>query len=339
MKCVSVSGEKKLVLKETDIPVSKNGSVVIEVKSCGICGSDIHYWNIGNPVGLIMGHEVAGVVFDSGSRKDLKKGDKVTFLPISPCDKCEACKCGDVQHCSETWNDAVGLSLTNPGGYAEYVSCRPDLVRKVSSNVSFDAACMVEPSAVALHAVNLSNIKIGDDVLIVGGGIIGLMCAEFAKMAGASYVAILETNKKRGRKATSYGKINEYFDALKEDTIPSLMTKTNGGFDVVLECCGTGSAVSEALLAVKPGGKVVLVGVSYEDISIPSVHLVTKEVKVLGSVAYTISDFDTCLKYIANKTINVTKYIDELISLDDAQRSFERLTSGNDAAVKIIFKP
>ena len=122
MKCVSVSGEKKLVLKETDIPVSKNGSVVIEVKSCGICGSDIHYWNIGNPVGLIMGHEVAGVVFDSGSRKDLKKGDKVTFLPISPCGKCEACKCGDVQHCSETWNDAVGLSLTNPGGYAEYVS-------------------------------------------------------------------------------------------------------------------------------------------------------------------------------------------------------------------------
>lgn len=339
MKSIAISGEKKLVLKDAKEPVSVNGSVVIEVKSCGICGSDIHNWNNGSPVGLVLGHEFSGVVVDPGARQDLEKGDRVTGLPISPCGKCEACKAGNIQHCTETWTYAVGLSLSNPGAYAEYVSCRPDMVKKIPSNVSFDAACMTEPTAVSFHAVNMSNIKIGDDVLIVGGGIIGLMCAEFAKLAGASYVAILETNKKRGRKATSYGKVNDFFDASKDDTIPKLMTKTNGGFDVVLECCGNSASVSESLMAVKPGGTVVLVGVSYDSINIPSILLVTKEVKVLGAIAYTVYDFETCLKYIANKTINVTKYIDDFVSLEDAQKSFERLTSGKDAAVKIVFKP
>ena len=126
---------------------------------------------------------------------------------------------------------------------------------------------------------------------------------------------------------------------MKSDSMDKIITKTNGGFDVVIECCGNGPAVSEALMAVKPGGTVVLVGVSYDSINVPSILLVTKEVRVLGAIAYTNYDFDTCLQYIANKTINVTKYIDDLVDLDDAQKSFERLTSGRDAAVKIIFKP
>lgn len=339
MKCVSISGEKSFVLKEKEVPVSKDGSVVLEVKSCGICGSDIHYWVSGNPVGLVMGHEFAGTVIDPGSRKDLVKGDRVTGLPISPCGKCDACKSGNVQYCAETWSEAVGLALTNPGGYAEYTSCRPDMIRKIPSNVSFDAACMTEPSAVALHAINLADIKIGDSVLIVGGGIIGLMSAEFARLAGAGYIAILETNKKRGKKAVSFGKINEYFDATKEDSIAIMNTKTNGGFDCVIECCGNSPAVSEALMCVKPGGSVVLVGVSLDAVTIPTVVAVMREVKLQGAIAYTPDEFDTCLKLIAEKKINVVKYIDDLVPLEGVQESFERLTSGKDAAVKIVVKP
>lgn len=339
MKCVSISGERKFVLKDKEVPVSKDGSVVIEVKSCGICGSDIHYWESGQSVGLIMGHEFAGTVIDPGSRKDLEKGDRVTGLPISPCGKCEACRSGNVQYCPDTWSEAVGLALTNSGGYAEYTSCRPDMVRKIPGNVSFDAACMTEPSAVSLHAINLADIKIGDNVLIIGGGIIGLMAAEFAKLAGAEYIAILETNKKRGKKAVSYGKINDYFDALKEDSIPNLLTKTNGGFDKVIECCGNSPAVSEAFMTVKPGGTIVLVGVSNVPITVPMVVGVMKEVTVQGAIAYTPDEFDTCLKLIAEKKINVTKYIDDLVPLEATQESFERLTSGKDSAIKIILKP
>ena len=339
MKCVSISGEKSFVLKEKDVPKYKEGYVTIQVKSCGICGSDIHYWVSGKQLGLVMGHEFAGVVIDPGDRKDLVKGDRVTGLPISPCGKCEACKSGNVQYCAETWSEAVGLSLENPGAYSEYTGCRPDMIRKIPSNVSYDAACMTEPSAVALHAVNLADIKIGSNVLIIGGGIMGLMCAEFAKMAGADYIAIMETNKKRGKKAVSFGKVNEYFDASKEDVIDKIITKTNGGFDVVLECCGNSAAVSEALMAVEPGGKVVLVGVSLDAITIPSAVAVIKEVKIQSAIAYTTVEFDTCLKLISEKKINVTKYIDDLVPLEAVQESFERLTSGKDAAIKIVIKP
>jgi 2-desacetyl-2-hydroxyethyl bacteriochlorophyllide A dehydrogenase len=339
MKCVSISGKKRFILKEIPKPVSKNGSVVIEVKSCGICGSDIHYWVAGGPVGLVMGHEFAGVVVDSGGRDDLKKGDRVTGLPISPCGKCEACRSGNVQYCSETWTYAVGLALSNPGGYAKYTSCRPDMVRKLPSNVSYDAACMVEPSAVSLHAVNLANIKIGDKVLIIGGGIIGLMVAEFAKMNGARYVAMVEVNKKRGRKAVNFGKVDEYYDAMNDKTISNLVSKSSGGFDKVIECCGNESAVTEALMCVKPGGDVVLVGVSLDKVNIPTVVSVMREVRMQGAIAYTEEEFDTCLELIASKKINVLKYIDDFISLDKAQSAFERLTNGKDAAVKIVFKP
>lgn len=339
MKCVKIVGAKMVESSTINKPVSRDGSVVIKVNSCGICGSDIHYFVSGEPKGLVMGHEFSGEVVDPGSRKDLKIGDRVTGLPISPCGECEACKTGNPQYCAKTWLKAVGLSLTNPGAYAEYTSCRPDMVRKLPDNVSDDEAAMVEPSAVSLHAVNLADIKIGSRVLIIGGGIIGLMAAEFAKLNGATYIAMLETNAKRGRKAVGFGKVDEYYDAMDTNTIGTLKTKTNGGFDVVIECCGNSAAVSEALMLVKPGGTVVLVGVSLGAVTIPTVVGVMGEVKMLGAIAYTEKEFDTCIELMANKKINVLKYIDAKVFLDEAQKSFDRLTSGKDGAVKIIFKP
>ena len=176
-------------------------------------------------------------------------------------------------------------------------------------------------------------------VLIVGGGIIGLMAAEFAKMNGASFVAMLETNKKRGRKAVNYGRVDEYFDATDKDIVSKLLEKTNGGFDKVIECCGAAPAVTEAFMCVKPGGTIVLAGVSLEPVAVPTVVPIMKEVKILTAIAYTEDDFDTTLKLIATKKINVIKYIDDFIKLEDAQEAFERLTSGKDDAVKIVFKP
>lgn len=339
MKCVKIKDQKMMELAEINIPTSKKGSVVFKVESCGICGSDIHYWVSGAPKGLVLGHEFTGTVVDPGNRKDLSVGDRITGLPISPCGKCSACKTGNVQYCLNTWNEAVGLSLTNPGAYAEYSSCRSDMVKKLPDNVSFNAGCMVEPSAVSLHAINLANIKVGDNVLIVGGGIIGLMAAEFAKLNGASYVALLEANEKRGKKALKYKKVDEYYNALDKNSINILQEKTNGGFDKVIECCGNSPAVSEAIMTVKPGGTIILVGVSLEPINIPTVVSVMHEVNMQGAIAYTEDEFDTVINLISEKKIDVEKYIDALVPLSKAQESFVRLTSGTDDAIKIIFKP
>ena len=338
MKCVKIVDVKKLEVSEMEQPIANLEDVTIKIDCCGICGSDIHNWDLGQPIGLVMGHEFAGTVVDPGSREDLKVGDKVTGLPISPCLKCNACKTGNFQFCKSTWSNAVGLSLTNPGGFSEYLTCRSDMVKKVPDNVSFESACMVEPSAISLHAVNLTDIKVGEKLLIVGGGIIGLMAAEFAKMDGASYVCLLEVNENRGKKALEFGYVDEFYDPTKEDTVAKLLEKTNGGFDKVIECCGNSAAVTEAMIASKPGGKIILVGVSVSNISIPSAVSVMGEVTLQGSIAYTEQEFEKTIELISEEKIDVEKYIDKKVSIDKVQEAFEILTSGTQDDIKIIYK-
>lgn len=339
MKCVAIKDVKQFEIKEIEEPVSKDGSVVLDVKKSGICGSDIHYWVQGEPKGLVMGHEFCGVVSDPGNRVDLKVGDRVTALPISPCGVCPACLTGNPQYCRETWSQAVGLSLGNSGGLAPKLSVRSDMVIKVPDEVSDDEVAMVEPTAVGLHAVHLADIKVGARVLVIGGGIIGLVSAMFAKMEGASFVAVSETNKARGERAVQLGVADAWYDAKDTKMIQKIIEDTHGGFDIVLECCGNSPAVSSAFMAVHPGGTVVLVGVSLGTVTIPTIVAVMSELVVKGAIAYTKEEFQTCIDLMASKKIDVLKFVDDTVGLDGVQNAYERLTSGTDSAVKILVDP
>lgn len=339
MKAVAIKGVKEFEIKDIERPTIDHENVVIEVKKTGICGSDIHYWVAGEPKGLVMGHEFSGVVKDPGNRTDLKVGDRVTALPISPCGHCEACISGNPQYCPETWTYAVGLSLSNPGGLTKEIKVRSDMVLKLPDSVSDEEGAMVEPTAVGLHAIHLADIKVGAKVLVIGGGIIGLVSAMFAKMEGASYVALSETNKARGEKAVKLGVADEWFDAKDTKMVEKALQKTNGGFDIVIECCGNSPAVGSSLMTVEPGGTVVLVGVSLGTVTIPTVVGVMKELTIKGAIGYTKEEFQTCIDLIATKKADVFKFIDDIVSLEDVQKSYERLTSGTDDAVKILVDP
>ena len=339
MKAVAIKGVRQFEIKDIPEPKNDGKKVIIEVSKTGICGSDIHYWVNGEPKGLVMGHEFAGVVVDPGDRLDLVKGDRVTALPISPCGECEACRNGDVQFCPKTWNEAVGLSIDNPGGLTSKIAIRSDMVIKVPDNVTDEEVAMVEPLAVGLHAAHLGRIAVGDDVLVIGAGIIGLASAEFAKKEGASYVAITETNKARGEKAVDLGVADEYYDATDKDLVEKLMAKTNGGFDVVIECVGNGAAVNSAISMVKPGGIVVLVGVATDAVPTYTVMAVMKELVVQGAIAYTYNEFKSCIDLISRKQVDVLKFVDDIVPLERVQEAYERLTSGTDAAVKILVDP
>lgn len=339
MKCVKIEGAKSLITAETAKPESIDGAVIVKVESCGICGSDIHYWESGEPKGLILGHELAGTVVYPGARTDLKEGDRITGLPISPCWECEACKTGNIQYCKSTWSHAVGLSLDYSGGYAEYSMIHPKLVKKIPDELSFDEGAMIEPAAVSLHATNLADIKVGEKVLVIGSGIIGLMAMEFARKEGASYIAVLEVNKKRGEKAVKLGAADCFFDASDPNTIEKLKEASNGGFDKVIECCGNSAAITEAIMCTKPGGTIVLVGISLGAVSVPLTVAVMSEVKLQGAIAYNEKEFSDVIDLVAKGQLDVKKYIDATIPLDDANEAFERLTSGTDDAIKIIFHP
>lgn len=339
MKCVKIKDIKEFEVSNVEEPISNGTDVIVDVKLAGICGSDIHYWDIGNPKGLVMGHEFCGIVTDCGNRNDLKVGDRVTALPISPCGECHACKSNNPQYCIHTWDKAVGLSLTNPGAYALKTSIRSDMVIKVPNNISDDEVAMVEPSAVALHAVNLANIKPADKVLVIGAGIIGQLSCLLSKLKGASYVAVSEANVKRGEKCVKLGAADEFIYALDENFASNATKECPEGYDIVIECCGNSAAVNSALTVVKTGGTVILVGVSLNPINYASSLHVTHELKVIGAIAYTKEEFSECIQLMSSKKIDVKKFVDDIVSLDDVQASYERLTSGTDDAIKILIDP
>ena len=339
MKACAIKGVKQFEIKEIKEPVADGKKVIIDVLKSGICGSDIHYWVNGEPKGLVMGHEFCGRVVDPGDRLDLQVGDRVTALPISPCGECEACRKGEVQYCSKTWSEALGLSIDNPGGLTSRIAVRSDMVIKVPDDMKDEEVAMVEPTAVGLHAAHLGRIAVGDDVLVIGGGIIGLVSAMFAELEGASRVILTETNEERGRKSVKLGVADEWYNDLDSDLVPKMMEKTHGGFDVVIECVGNSAAVNSAITLVKPGGIVVLVGVATDAVPTYTVMAVMKELVVQGAIAYTYDEFKSCIDLIADRKLNVMKFVDDVVPLDGVQKAYERLTNGKDSAIKIIVDP
>lgn len=339
MKCAAIKDVKLIETAEINEPVSNKENVIIKVEKAGICGSDIHNWDLGMPKGLVMGHEFSGIVTDPGNRTDLSIGDRVTALPISPCNNCPACKSGNYQYCPQTWTHAVGLSLDFPGAYAPKCAIKPELVIKVPNTLTDNEVAMVEPTAVALHAVHLADLEVGQKVLVIGAGVIGDLCALFARLNGASYVAISETNENRGQKSVDLECADEWFNAKDETFMQNVLKECPYGYDVVIDCSGNSAAVTTALATVKPNGCIVLVGVSMENISIPSALLVTRELKVYGAIAYTVEEFKECIELINRGRIDVAKFVDDIVGLDDVQKSFERLTSGEDSAIKILIDP
>lgn len=341
MKCVAINGPKKLVIENREPKTGKQGYILIDVIKAGICGSDIHYWVSGQPKGLVMGHEFSGIVIDNGGSKKFKEGERVTALPISPCQKCKECKSGEIQICSHTWENAIGLSLDNPGAFGGRVLVREDMVRHLPDNVTYESGAMVEPAAVALRAVNISGLKKGDRVLVIGGGIIGLLTAMFLKLKGAGYVALTETNEKRGEKSVKLGVANEWFNAKDPKITEKLMakTETGNGFDIVCDCVGNGPSLNSAIAYTRPSGNLIMVGISLDSVNVGLVSATLKEINMKGSIAYKANEFDAVIKLLETKKINLEKFADDVVTLDDVQASFERLTSGTDAAVKILVDP
>ncbi len=161
----------------------------------------------------------------------------------------------------------------------------------------------------------------------------------FEKKEVASQVAVSETNMARAKKAITLNVADKYYDATDENMIKEVLEDTKEGYDVVIECCGNDKAVTSALINVKPGGTVVLVGVATGAISIPTVLSVTRELTVKGAIAYTKEEFQTCIDLIADGQIEVMKFVDDIVSLEEVQKAYGRLTSGTDDAIKILVDP
>lgn len=320
MKACVLEDVNKLVVKDFDMPkLIYDDDVLIKVTKVGICGSDVHMWSNEKKIGLVMGHEFCGTVVDPG-KSNFKIGERVVVIPKGP----------------RGYNTTPGVVAQ--GGYAEYFTAAADYLRRLPDTISDDTANMLEPTAIAYNALLKANIKYGDKVLVTGAGIIGHLCAEWAKVMGATYIAMTEVNDKRILKAKEVGVANEVFDAKNSEIVQLLKDVTNGGFDKVVECTAIPASVNMSLEVIKEMGTLMFVGVSYKPVPIDALKLIMKNITMIGTFGSSIV-FDKVLELLANQPFSLEKYITKYISLDEIQECFEELQIGTSDQIKIVIKP
>ena len=193
---------KKIEFQEKPKPVIDSTDVLLKVEYCGICGSDVHgYLNgILIPLGTVMGHECAGVVAEVGNKvQDFKVGDRVVAKPIPQCGECYWCKKGQYSLCPTSFGQAFGITPENDGAFAEFLQVKhpKEMLFRLPEGVSFQEGALVEPLATSLHAVRTSRFGLGDNVVILGAGMIGLGVLQFVKLGGAGKPSSLKSRRKR----------------------------------------------------------------------------------------------------------------------------------------------
>ena len=341
MRALRLTGPRRLELIETEAPAPDGSSVIIKVSTCGICGSALHYWESGLDMsgapGLILGHEFCGTVSDPGSRTDLDPGERVTVLPLDPCGTCEACGAGHPNLCMNGMKRSIPGN-NSPGAYAQFVRARPDMVRKLPEGISDVEAATIEPASVALHAVHKSRMKAGDRVLVTGAGPIGLLCAAWARIAGASLIALTEMNEARRSFARGTGDADAVFDAADPRLVSTMKKTLGGGFDVAVETSASDGGVNTAIAALKPRGTLVLAGVNFGLQKIMTVLLLVKEIEQKASMGYIPAEFDLAMDYIAAKRLPVERFASRSIELHEVQQVFEGLSSNTSHDVKVMIR-
>lgn len=339
MKAAIYEGGKKIVIRDVDRPVLNNNEVLIRVEYCGICGSDLFVCSGNHPrvqPPTIIGHEFSGVIAEINSfyqNLDLEIGDRVAVRPTYPCGRCEACKKGLSNICRKL----ALIGIDTDGGFAEYVKVPLDNVIKVSDQVDYDEIAMVEPLAVAVHAVSRSSIKIGDKVLVLGGGPIGLLIASVLKIAGASQIIVSEINPYRLEKVRTLG-----FTAInpqEEDIFKEVEKITNGiGVDLLFDAVGVPITAKQSAKLVKIQGEIIIVGVFEEPAEFDFLSFMNKEQRAIGVRVYTEDDVKKAVELLENKQLDVKPLISHILKLEDILEGFKMIQT-NARAMKILVTP
>ena len=333
------------VLEYLDVPEPEMGpdDVLVRVGAVGICGSDVHGMDgsSGRRVPpLVMGHEAAGVIEAVGaSVVGWAPGDAVTFDSTIWCGRCGYCRDGVVNLCDN--RRVLGVATgeyRRDGAFAERVVVPARIVYAVPAGVSMVEAALVEPLAVALHAVARTPLAGDDAVLVVGCGVIGLLVIAAARQAGAGRVIAVDLSPSRLARATAMG-ATDIIPAGTDDVADQLRALTGGrGPDVAFEAVGIGSTVALAIAAVRKGGTVVLVGNVVPAVELPLQWVVSRELTLLGSAA-SCGEYPRALELIASRAIDVAALVSEVAPLADGAAWFDRLRAPQTPLLKVVLEP
>jgi len=328
----------KLSIEEVPEPEPGDGDLIVAVRACGICGSDLHVSELSGvlPAGTIMGHEFAGEVVAVGAeaRDDFKVGDRVCPLPYISCGRCAACLTGNGGRCQQI--QPIGLGQL-PGAYAERIRVGARQTLRLPDVVSMREGALVEPLSVGLHAVAQARLEPGADVLVLGAGPIGLSTALWARFFGARTVAVSEKLAARLKLAEKFG-ATHLIDASTRDVAAAFDEAAGHQPGVIFECVGAPGMLQECLTLAPTLGRVVVAGACMQsDILVPALAIL-KEISVHFVLGYSHQEFQLTIDMLGKGRIRGEPMLTDSIGLPDLPEAFETLKQPT-SQCKVVVEP
>ncbi len=336
MTAAFCTGKEKIDVLDSDVPSPGPGEVLLRVRACGLCGSDLHFYRGALPAmpTISPGHEFAGEVVETGDAvTGFTPGQRVAVEPLKTCRECTYCRTGQYQICSRR----VLLGTFVPGALAEYVAVPAYTLYTLPDEVDFEVGALAEPLAVAVHGLHLAGLAMGERVVVLGSGTIGLMSVLAARSAGASEVIATYRHEHQGNAALGAGAAR----VVKDDAMGGLESAT---VDVVVETVG-GSAptLGQALSIVRPGGRVCVLGLFTQSVQLNALALMLKEAKIAGGVTYCRpgphSDFDVALRILASDPERARALITHRFPLAQAADAFATAADKSSGSIKVQVAP
>jgi L-iditol 2-dehydrogenase len=343
MKALVLKEYKQFAYEEAPTPQPGPDDVLVAVKACGICGSDVHGMDgsSGRRIPpLIMGHEASGVVAETGSQaRRWKPGDRITFDSTVYCGDCWFCRRGEVNLCEQ--RRVLGVSCQEyrrNGAFAQFVSVPERIVYRLPDNLAFEQAALVEAVSVAVHAVLRSPVKLNDTAVVVGAGMIGLLVIQVLRQTGCRRIVAVDIDDQRLKMARQAG-ADDAFNPNAEKIPERVRDLTDGrGADVSFEVVGYGPTLVTAVDSLRKGGAVVLVGNLKPQVDLPLQAVVTRQLTLIGTCS-SAGEYPLCLDLIARGKIDVSACISATPPLEQGADWFRRLYSGEKGLMKVVLVP
>jgi threonine dehydrogenase-like Zn-dependent dehydrogenase len=332
-------GPRDMVQRAEPIPALATGEVLISIGAVGICGSELSGFLGHNSLRvppLIMGHEGAGRVVQAtggtfATGEEARVGARVTFNPLVVCGTCDRCSSGRSNLCR--YRQIVGAH--RPGAFAQYVAVPARQCYQLPESLSLVAGSLAEPLACSVRAVALSEVKPQERLLILGAGPIGLCAVAAARTKGVEQIIVSDIAPQRLEIAQRWG-ASDVINAREQDLVAFVQERYPGGVDRVIDAVGATPVRTQAIRAVVPGGRVVLIGLHDEESVIPANYLIRQEITITGSFAYTDDNFAQALDLLIRGVVQPNPDWLERRPLSDGPAAFAELVDGKAKAAKIV---
>jgi len=340
MKALVYVGPEKLELMERDVPTPAEGEAIVRVRASGICGTDLSILAGKHPrakAPLIMGHELAGEIAEirgvaGATGPGPRVGDHVIAEPLISCGTCFPCRSGFAYVCQTL--KLYGIDAD--GAFAEYVRLPLASLYPIPKDLDFRLGALIEPTAVAVHAVRLSNLKVADSACVIGAGPIGLLTAMVAARAGAGQVVLCERDASRIALARQHG--FRVIDTEHADPLPEAMALTSGrGMDVVFEAAGGPSTHIMAMKLCRVHGEVIQVAMPKDQVTTEMVPLTFKELTIKGVRVYAPFDFERATRMVVGSELDLSRWLTRPYALAQGREAFQQARAGG-GVLRVLFE-